>query len=70
MPRVELKSSISIGSITEISPKGFTIGVKAENENILKILPLYGPDLSPRQKKDAYQLNLEGQFATLGPMLI
>jgi hypothetical protein len=49
-------------------PKGFTIGVKAENENIFKNLPLYGPQLSPRHKKDAYQLNLEGQFATLGPM--
>jgi len=30
--KVELKSSIPIGSITEISPTGFTIGVKAENE--------------------------------------
>jgi len=28
--KVELKSSIPIGVITEISPKGFTVGVKAE----------------------------------------
>jgi hypothetical protein len=55
--KVELKSSIPIGSITEISSKGFTIGVKAENENIFFFnLPLYGPDLSPRPKKDTYQL--------------
>ncbi len=31
--KVELKSSIPIGAITEISPKGFTLGVKAEKEN-------------------------------------
>jgi hypothetical protein len=28
--KVELKSSIPIGAITEISPKSFTLGVKAD----------------------------------------
>jgi len=28
--KVQLKSSISIGSKVEISPKGFTVGVKIE----------------------------------------
>jgi hypothetical protein len=32
-PMVELKSNIPIGPITEINLKGFTLGVKAENEN-------------------------------------
>jgi hypothetical protein len=31
-PKVELKSSIPIGPITEISLKDFTLGVKAEKE--------------------------------------
>jgi len=31
---VELKSSIPIGAITEISPKGSTIGVKVEKNKI------------------------------------
>ncbi len=32
-PNVQLKSSIPIGAKIEISPKGFTLGVKAEIEN-------------------------------------
>ncbi len=51
---VELKSSIPIGAITEISPKGSTIGVKVEKNKIN--LPFYGPNLAPRQKKDTYKL--------------
>jgi hypothetical protein len=43
---VELKSSIPIGAITEISPKGSTIGVKVEKNKIN--LPFYGPNLAPR----------------------
>jgi hypothetical protein len=31
--KVELKPSSPIGAITEISPKGFTLGVEAEKEN-------------------------------------
>ncbi len=50
--KVELKSSIPIGSITEISPKGFTIGVKAENEKLFFFnLSLYGPDFVPKAEK-------------------
>jgi len=41
--------STPIGVITEISPKGFTLGVKKANS--LKIYPLYDLDLGPRQKK-------------------
>jgi hypothetical protein len=33
-PNVQLKSSIPIGAKVEISPKGFTLGVKAEIEKI------------------------------------
>ncbi len=36
---VELKSSIPIGAEVEISPKGFTRGVKAEIEKVLSICP-------------------------------
>jgi hypothetical protein len=35
-PKVELKSNIPIGPITEINIKGFTLGVKAEKKNNLK----------------------------------
>jgi hypothetical protein len=31
--KVELKPSIPSGAMTEISPKGFTLGVKADKEN-------------------------------------
>jgi hypothetical protein len=42
--------STPTGAITEISPKGFTLGVK---KAIFKNLPLYDLDLGPRQKKDS-----------------
>jgi hypothetical protein len=54
--KVELKSSIPIGAITEISPKGFTIGVKAEKGSNFFNLPLYHPNLAPRQKKGTFQV--------------
>ncbi len=65
--KVELKSSILIGAITEISPKGFTLGVKVEKENNFFNLLLYDPDLTLRQKKKKKKKpnNLGGQFATL-----
>jgi hypothetical protein len=36
---VQLKSSIPIGAKVEISPKGFTLGIKAEIEKIFSIWP-------------------------------
>jgi hypothetical protein len=54
--KVELKSSIPIGAIAEISPKGFTIGVKAEKKNNFFNPSLYRPNLAPRQKKDTFQV--------------
>jgi hypothetical protein len=47
------KSSIPIGAKIEISPKGFTLGVKAEIETKNSICPnaeLYGVVLAPRLK--------------------
>jgi hypothetical protein len=38
---VQPKSSISIGAKVEISPKGFTLGVKAEAEKNFSICPKY-----------------------------
>jgi hypothetical protein len=56
--------STPIGAITEISTKGFTLGVKKANS--LKIYPLYDLDLGPRQKKRRrIVINFGGQFATL-----
>ncbi len=49
----QIKLNIPISAFTEISPKGFTLGVKAENDFNL---PLCGLDLAPRLKKDTYQL--------------
>jgi hypothetical protein len=55
---VKPKASIPIGAKVEISPKGFTLGLKAEIENIFSICPkllinaeLYVLVLSPRLKK-------------------
>jgi hypothetical protein len=69
---VQPKSSIPIGAKVEISPKGFTLGVKAELEKNLFNLPkvthnaeLYGLVLGPRLEK-RIPSNLGGQFATLG----
>ncbi len=39
--KVELKSSIPVATINKISPKCFTLGVKAEKENNFFNLPLY-----------------------------
>jgi hypothetical protein len=36
---VQLKSSIPIDAKVEISPKGFTLGVRAEIENLFSICP-------------------------------
>ncbi len=36
---VQLKSSIPIGAKLEISPKGFTLGIKAEIEKIFSTCP-------------------------------
>jgi hypothetical protein len=47
------KSSIAIGAKIEISPKGLTLGVKAEIETKNSICPnaeLYGLVLAPRLK--------------------
>jgi hypothetical protein len=49
--KVELKPSILIGVIPQISSIGFTLGVKVEKENNFLDLSLYGPDLAQRQKK-------------------
>ncbi len=69
---VQPESSIPIGGKVEISPKSFTLGVKAELEKIFSICPkllvnaeLYGLVLAPSPEK-GYQSNLRGQFATLG----
>jgi hypothetical protein len=55
-PKVELKSSIHIGAIIEISLKSFTLGVKARKKNNYFNLSLYGLDFTRRQKKYAYQV--------------
>jgi hypothetical protein len=65
--KVELKSSIPIDAITEIRPKGFTLGVKTKKRKQFFNLPLYGLDLAPREKK--IPINLGGQFSTLEPMV-
>jgi hypothetical protein len=56
--KVQLKSSIRIGTKVEISRKGSTLGVKAEVEKIFSIYPkllinaeFYGLVLAPRLKK-------------------
>jgi len=55
---VQPKSSILVGAKVEISPKDFTIGVKAHIEKSFSICPKlvinaehYGLVLAPRQKK-------------------
>jgi hypothetical protein len=44
--KVELKSSICIGAIIEISLKSFTLRVKARKKNNFLNLSLYGLDLT------------------------
>jgi hypothetical protein len=64
---VQPKSSIPIGAKVEISPNGFTLGVKGELEKIFLICPkllinaeLYSPKAGKR-----IPLNLGGQFCNL-----
>ncbi len=71
---IQPKSSIPIGAKVEISPKGFTLGVKAEIEKIFSICPkllinaeLDGHVLAPRLKK-GYHLIWEANLQPLGPM--
>jgi hypothetical protein len=71
---VQLKSSIPIGAKVEISPKGFTLGVKAEIEKIFSICPrllinaeLCGLDLARRLKKGYHKI-WEPNLQHLGPM--
>jgi hypothetical protein len=71
---VQLKSSIPIGAKVEISPKGFTLGDKAEIEKNFSICPrlLINPelcrlDLAPRLKKGYHKI-WEANLQPLGPM--
>jgi hypothetical protein len=71
---VQLKSSIPIGAKVEISPKGFTLGVKAEIEKNFSICPkflinaeLYGLILASRLKK-GYRQIWEANLQPLSPM--
>jgi hypothetical protein len=67
-------SSILIGAKVEISPKGFTLGVKAEIEKSFSICPKllinaehYGLVLAPRQKKkEGYHQIWEANLQPLG----
>jgi hypothetical protein len=70
---VQLKSSIPIGAKVEISPKGFTVGVKADIENNFSICPKLlinaehcGLVLAPRLKKG--QQIWEANLQPLGSM--
>jgi hypothetical protein len=60
---VQPKSSIPIGEKVEISPNGFTLGVKAELEKIFSICPkllinaeLYGLVLAPSLEIGYHQI--------------
>ncbi len=60
---VQLKSNIPIGAKVEISPKGFTLRIKAEIEKTFSTCPklrinaeLYGLVLAPRMKKGYHQI--------------
>jgi hypothetical protein len=71
---VQPKSSIPIGAKAEISPKGFTLRVKAELEKIFSICPkllinaeLYGLVLAPRLEKGYHRI-WETNVQPLGPM--
>jgi hypothetical protein len=67
--KIEPKLCITIGAITEISPKGFTLGIKAEIFNYFN-LPLYGLDLARQQQKKKYLSTWEADLQPLGPMLL
>jgi hypothetical protein len=53
-----------VQSLTSINPKGLTLGVKAEKENIFCNLSLYGPNLAQEGIKRII-INIVGQFAAL-----
>ncbi len=60
---VQPKSSIPIGAKVEISPKGFTLGVKADIEKNFSICPKFiindehqGPALATKLKKGSHQI--------------
>jgi hypothetical protein len=72
--KVQLKSNIPIDAKVEMSPKGFTLGVKAELEFFFNLpqfinnVELYDLVLAPRLKKDTNQFgqpicNPLGQFS-------
>jgi hypothetical protein len=61
--------SIPIGAITEISPKGFTLGLKAERKSIFLIY--YFMTLNcPLKAGKRIPINLTGHFATLGANVV
>jgi hypothetical protein len=71
---VQPKSSIPIGAKVEISPKDFTLGVKAELEKIFSICPqllinaeLYGLVLAPSLEKGYHRI-WEANLHPLRPM--
>jgi hypothetical protein len=72
---VQPKSSIPIGAKVEISPKGFTLGVKAElQKNLFNVTPkllinaeIYGLVLVPRVDKGYHQI-CKVNLQPLGPM--
>jgi hypothetical protein len=71
---VQPESSIPIGAKVEISPKGFTQGVKAEIEknkfNLTQVLinvELYGLVFAPRLEKGYNQI-WEANLRPLGPI--
>jgi hypothetical protein len=61
--KVELKSSIPIDAITEIRPKGFTLGVKTIKENNFLIYHFMA--LTWPQGKKRYLSTLEANFQLL-----
>jgi hypothetical protein len=72
--RSQGKCSTQIGAKVEISPKGFTLGVKAEIEkqlfNLAQVLinaELYGLLLAPRLKKRYHHI-WEANLQPLAPM--
>jgi hypothetical protein len=72
---VQLKSNIPFGAKVEISPKGFTLGIKAEIEKNFSTCPkllinaeLLWPCIGPKAEK-RIPLNLGGAYLQLlGPM--
>jgi hypothetical protein len=73
-PALGSESGIPIVAKVEISPEGFTLGIKAELENIFSICPkllinaeLYGLLLTPRLERGYHRL-WEANLRPLGPM--